>query len=619
MFRHFLLRLGVLALGLALAGPVRAQTPIPPPAGRALITAIDAGRFPEIETYLLVQDEAGQPVAGLSPTAFQLTEDQPPLKQLAVLEADIGVQVVVVLNIDSAFKARDVNGVSRWDYLQQALTDFAQAELKDTDDLTVLTPEGLLIAHVNAGAPVADALQRYRPAFTGAADPLALLASGLNYASDVPPRPGMRRVLIFAANSAPAAGLPEALARVAAAPVQVHTIFVGPDGAQATPGAQALRQLAEAGGGRAAFLQGPATLQDLLLTVAAQGLQYRLSYRSRLTQTGQHTLTAQVNLPSGDSLKTPAAAFQLRIEPPSVSLLNPPVRVALAQAGPELALPAALTFSDGHPRALRQVQLIADGQALEIPPTAELTTVTWPLAGYTTSLTHTLQLRVVDELGLEAVSKPAQVFVEALALPATPTPAEPALPPADGFRWAVWGTVVVLGMLLGAGGGVWFWLRRRAGSAAPAAPKTDLVQTRPLTPQPAPARRLTLPHLHFAAQRPRPRRQGRAYLEIVEAGGSAPLAGSIELVEPVLHLGRDPQAAEVLFNDRSVSRRHARIAETTPGVFVLYDEGSASGTWVNFSQIDGQAGHTLQPDDLINLGRVQLRFKVRSASGPVAG
>jgi predicted component of type VI protein secretion system len=101
-----------------------------------------------------------------------------------------------------------------------------------------------------------------------------------------------------------------------------------------------------------------------------------------------------------------------------------------------------------------------------------------------------------------------------------------------------------------------------------------------------------------------------AYLEVVESGGgSAPLA-DIELTGAALTLGRDGALADTVFHDRSVSRLHARLVHEN-GVFRLYDAGSTSGTWINYTPIAAGAGPELKHGDLINLGRVQLRFKRR--------
>jgi predicted component of type VI protein secretion system len=69
--------------------------------------------------------------------------------------------------------------------------------------------------------------------------------------------------------------------------------------------------------------------------------------------------------------------------------------------------------------------------------------------------------------------------------------------------------------------------------------------------------------------------------------------------------------AQVILNDRSVSRLHARITEEEAGRFVLYDEGSTSGSYVNYEPV-GIKGQWLQHDDIVNLGRVKMQFKLKS-------
>ncbi|MBL8056584.1 MAG: FHA domain-containing protein [Anaerolineales bacterium] len=610
----------VMTLGLVIAlaaGPssVLAQTPAPSAAGSAVFSAVDVSNFPEIHAYLVVQDEAGQHLAGLAPEAFALSENSAAVGGVAVLEAELGVQVVFVLDATTAFKTRDANGNSRLDYIRQALTDFLKTDFREVDDLSLLASEELQIAHVSAAAPVSDALNRYAPQFTGAADPWALLNSGLNFAADVPPRPGMRRVLVFLSNGLPAtSALADAVARAQAAQVQIHTVFVGPDGALDTAGAQALRQLAAQTGGRDLFLQGPAALAPIFETLRQQRQQYRLTYRSRLNETGQHTLTARVQVAGGGSLTVPPTVFQLRVEPPVVSLPNLPASVSLAEVGLEYPLPVQVTFPDGHARRLQTTELLVDGQPVDTRPEENSAAVTWPLAGYTVSLTRTLQIRVIDELGLAAESRPAEVWVEALPALELTTAADVAADQVPGLTvWllALAGVIVFAGV---AGGGVLYWRRRTAarppavvGAGLPA-PIFDPKVTLPLAPVTA-GRRRPLPQLHFSRRNARPRQMGRAYLEIVEAGGGEAPREGIELGAR-LCIGRDPQLAEAVFPDRSVSRLHARIEEVRPGSFQIYDEGSTSGTWVNFNQVAG-GGCPLQSGDLINLGRVQLRFKAR--------
>ena len=60
----------------------------------------------------------------------------------------------------------------------------------------------------------------------------------------------------------------------------------------------------------------------------------------------------------------------------------------------------------------------------------------------------------------------------------------------------------------------------------------------------------------------------------------------IELTSQHTKLGREPSLVDVVFADRSVSRLHPRISEEHEGEYVLYDEGSSSGTYVNFKQVN---------------------------------
>jgi hypothetical protein len=81
----------------------------------------------------------------------------------------------------------------------------------------------------------------------------------------------------------------------------------------------------------------------------------------------------------------------------------------------------------------------------------------------------------------------------------------------------------------------------------------------------------------------------------------------IPLPAQSVFVGRDPARAQITFSDPSVSRLHARIVEESDGVFLLYDEGSSSGTYVN----DVQLGHEpvqLKAGDRIEFGRVKVIF-----------
>jgi hypothetical protein len=636
-------RVAVLLLGLMMAFTPFASIHAQDHRGTAAITAIDTNNFPEIHVYVSVNDETGARVAGLPPSAFTLTENQSAISAPELLEGELGVQVVFALDANAAFKTRNEAGESRLDFIKSALSDYARNTLKrDVDDVTVVAPEGDLIAHVSSGSPIVDALNRFAPDFAGAADPFAFAGHALDFAADTSPRPGMQRVLVLFSNglgrSTREAGLTDLVARAQGARVRVYAVFVGPDGAGDTAGAQNLRTLAQQTGGADLFLEGPHSLAPIFQALENQRTQYRLSYRSTLNSTAQHTLSVGVRLTDGHELQSTAAAFPLRVTPPLVA--RPSLPVSLERSGPEasLAVPVEVTFPDAHPRALREARLVVNGEALPPATLSENDALAWPLAGYSESLTHTVQIRIVDELGLSAESEAVSVFVSIpLVASSAPTLAAQQAAPMPYLGWVVGGAVLLLVMAAaGLAGGLWWMRARRAprprahsfniedtlpgipvelderadGHGAP-----SLRAARPAQPnvRSAPPRRPPAALEAFASFRlAKPKAPGKAYLEVVDTGNGEASA-TIEVTGGTLQIGRDADLADIVFTDRSVSRSHARLCETSPGTFEIFDEGSTSGTWVNFSQVPAKTGHLLKSGDVINLGRVQLRFRMREA------
>ena len=84
---------------------------------------------------------------------------------------------------------------------------------------------------------------------------------------------------------------------------------------------------------------------------------------------------------------------------------------------------------------------------------------------------------------------------------------------------------------------------------------------------------------------------------------------NIVIEQDNMAIGRDLEVAQIVFGDSSVSRLHARIRRRN-GRYYLYDEGSASGTFLNHERL-GLSPRQLQNGDEIRLGRLHLRFQLR--------
>ena len=214
---------------------------------------------------------------------------------------------------------------------------------------------------------------------------------------------------------------------------------------------------------------------------------------------------------------------------------------------------------------------------------------------------------------------PAPIIVQ---MPA----AAPALKDDDAARGPSW-IAGILGLALLAGGGI-FGLRyaRARGLTVPGALRKmgvempqDAVGDRAGSLKPANAVPV-LPPLPALNDLPAatPAAGSVATLSaLAPAAGSGPrlvgMAGSVAgKVVPVgdgvpVTLGRDAANTLALPGDTTASRRHARVEARAGGGFVVVDEGSSNGTFVNGARTTGE--QSLRPGDEVQVGAARFRFE----------
>jgi hypothetical protein len=83
---------------------------------------------------------------------------------------------------------------------------------------------------------------------------------------------------------------------------------------------------------------------------------------------------------------------------------------------------------------------------------------------------------------------------------------------------------------------------------------------------------------------------------------------AIPLVGTDISLGRDPSLSAFPLDDPSVSGLHARLIRQAGGEYLLRDQGSVAGTWINYQRLTDD-GQNLHHGDLVHLGRVAFRFQ----------
>lgn len=574
-----------------------------------IITSVDTSAFPEIRALAAVSDAGGKRLDNLPATSFQIFENNAPVTISQVVEDEVGLQIAFVLESSSLFAKRDPQGFTRLDFVKTSLIDFATGAdhpyMKDgLDDVTLIAPEETILQHSTVGGEIRNALISYQSEFLFETGLFDLIGQAMDAVASTPPRYGMRRVIVVFSSgiaSTADAEVSTLAARAEAAAITFHTIIVGPAGIENEPAAENLKGLAALTGGSFQYFDGADSVLPLWDTLVTQRTQYGISYRSKISQSGQQTLQAVVNLPASGSVISSPTSFSLTVQPPVVTLPDPPTDIIRASetAGADPAtidprsqdLNVQVSFPDGFRRSLTKLQLIVDGTLSAEKTSPPFDTIKWDLTKYSDTGIHGLQVIAVDELGLEGQSDVINVLVTIQTPPAVSSVALP-------VTIALLGIGVITVAFAALAIALVVYLRRPS------------VVTTIVREAGQRVRDMTEPYMPIPGRIPPRPKQGKAYLEVIEAGQGQMTRAPIELSGDNVRLGRDETLAQVALPDRSVSRLHARITEEMDSIYFLYDEGSTSGTWVNYNQVP-VTGHQLKHGDLINLGRVQLRFMLR--------
>ncbi|MBP6786898.1 MAG: FHA domain-containing protein [Candidatus Promineofilum sp.] len=588
---------------LSTASPSHAQQ-VPRENNALRITAVDSGAFPTVTVRVLTTTAGSAPIGDL--TRLVLRENGVPIPDTTTAQTPVGVDLALVIDANADFLLFDDNsGLSRRDKVAAGISRYAEHYMNPAglDRVSLIVPDeagqgGTFLAQdANRPSDLADAVNAYSPLLTGATPLQAMLTAAIDHlAGGADGR--FQAVLLFTDGARLDRQLdyPALTAAALAARIPLYVAILGADAsAEETANADSLSLPTN---GLTLHMPEPEAADPLYALFQAQGQQTALSYRSALREDG----TQQVSVSLGNVRDT--ASFDLALAPPELSLGAPasPVRRAGSAIDTPLSLlqPAALPLTvrivwpDGRPRALAAITFRVDGEAQPTtdapsPDGAGNLPLLWDISARDAG-TYRLEVEVVDELGLRAAAPPLEVTLEvARPSPPTPTPAPTRAPalPLDQRLGRLWPVVVAAVLLPVVAAGVW-WLRRRARPVAAA------------EPSPGPS--------IVAAEDAAPVDGHVAVLSWQPDDGDGD-GEQIELTATDITIGRDETAVDIIVDAPSISRLHARIRRTAEGEYWLYDEGSEAGTFLNYERL-GLAPRPLQHNDVVQLGRVTLRFRL---------
>jgi hypothetical protein len=353
---------------------------------------------------------------------------------------------------------------------------------------------------------------------------------------------------------------------------------------------------------------------------------YSVTYTSRVTVAGEYPVNVQVNLSSG-SVTSNEQKFNVNIQPPNPFPVAPALQITRQAPADdpfntEILVPEKQTieiiveFPDGHPRPLARTALYVDGVVADENTAEPFNIFTWDLTAYTTSGQHMITVEAVDVLGLNKTS---------MGLPISITVVKPPSGPAA--LLAKYRTPITFGAIILAGLVLFFILlsgRLRIPSLraaqetrrAEADPLTQTIQTgtveetAPVAPITKPKKRRT-PSQKTESTSKSSVEAAASFIRVNPDGQFAAVA-PIPLTEKEIVFGTDPVQCTQIMDDPSISSVHARLRLMDDGGYLLQDNNSIAGTWVNYEPVPRE-GYRLMHGDMVHFGQLMYRFMLKTS------
>jgi len=613
--------------------PTHAQT-----SASAFLSQPDTKKFPQITTYLHVQDSQGF-VGSLRASVVNILEDDQQIPVRELTEIQPGVQLIVVVSPGPSFAIRDSLGKSRYTYIVEALRIWSGIPSQSPpDDLSLIAagyPEAL---HLSIPRSWFDSFDSYQPDARNAVPSLDMLTRSLEVAGGESPRAGMGRAILFitAPQDAEAMkNLQELATRAKQEDIQVFVWLLSAPEMFTSQGSLQLQNLANQTGGQFFTFSGGETIPDLGNLLEPLRHAYALSYDSKIAASGTHQVAAEINTADLE-IKTLPRSFELKVLPPNPIFVSLPASITRAKPegeavknlvsaaahSPNLvpveqSLEVLIEFPDGYPRSLTRTALYVDGALIMENTTPPFDKFTWDLRSYVTSGKHLLRVEVVDSLGLTGKSIDTGVHITILQPPRSFWSLLFTWQNASLAGLVGLAAVLLVVLLLVLGGrlrprGI-DQVTRPVSRRLPARQRSS---TRLAAEQRQPEEGTSAQHIpnwlnRLQLHQHRPTSKAPAYLVPLSEAEDAPTVAPIPVTANVVIFGRDSLQATLVLDDASVDALHARLKREN-NLFRLVDAGSTAGTWVNYTPVS-QEGIILENGDFIHIGRIGFRFVQRES------
>lgn len=604
-FRLLLVTLaGVLLVGMVPI-PTQAQESTPP---SLRITQIDTKGFPQIQVFVLGQN-LGVDLNQLDVTLKQDGIEYPTTREVR----SVGTQTAVVLDAAENIRRPGLTGDPKFIEVGNIMARLVNRKKLTVqgDWLAAFSPDQNNKLRTDQTwtrdhQAVANSLYLFEPIpGLGNTALFNLIFNVLNQFDNASIDPSFQRTMVVFSDGVDVVSslqLEDVVSLAEEKNVAIHTVMLGAGTLQARSN---LERIALRTGGQYHQLTSLEALDGMWDQILAGRDQLVLGYRSQSPSPREISVTAAA--PGKAALET-SRAVAVDARPVQVHIADPQRNVSLVRFGATyevpleelepMTLPIQVEFiwPDGRPRQLQRVEYTIndDTRLVEQEPFDQFT---FPVHGLSAG-NYTLRVKAVDELGVESQSEPVPFTIKIDQPPApTPTPIVETevirqIETVVRTSWTSYAALAIglLSLLIALI--VFFRKPERREQAAEFV--TGAIKT------------LTEP---WAPRKKDGKLQSEAKARLVVVEGDAGVPSPIPIRGQKILIGRDPSVSNLVFADSRVSRYHCRIIEESDGVFRIFDEGSTSGTYVNFEPV-GMRGQVLKSDDVVNIGPIGLRFEL---------
>ena len=579
------------------------------------LSAPDLATYPEITFYIDVNDRDGRRITNL--TADQITLHENGINQeiLDFQTLSPGIQLVAAFNLSNPFAIQDINGVSRFDYIQQSLLNWAALPQNSApDNISIVSNDGLEHSHLEEKSDVISILEGYDPDLRETESNFNVLAKAISIASDPVDQPGMKRIVLLYTSQPTTEGfaaIDNLISQAADNQVRVYTILISSPAFFSTAGATKLQNLSMDTGGLFIPFSGDEPLADLEQLLEPLRSTYLLNYRSQIVTPGTQTL--EVSVESTLSPLVGMREFFLDIQPPNPIFISPPKEITreimeensgdntIQTFQPEdVPLKIILEFPDNHPRDLEELIFRVDGEIVDRKTSPPYDQFVWDISSYEANAIHHLSLEAVDILGLTRLSVETPVEIKVII----PPPDLPSIIQANAPALAGLAVILMAGLAL--------FIFISQGRIQPGVTNifqifsskwVKFTKSKTLVRKILPGKNNGLQD--SSQQMIKPYRL-IAINDVSQQLFPEPIRGDAKEIK----IGRSKPGNGIQIKHPSVINEHAVINFLDDGKYQITYLGSTAGTWINYQQIKSSEPQFLKDGDIIHIGEAIFRFQV---------